>query len=135
MLDQIFVARLSSFFAALALLLACVGLYGITSYAVAGRTREIGVRMALGARPRDVLWLVVREALLLVAAGLLLGVPAAVGSSRLLRSMLFQVSSVDPGALALSIAVLAAVGIAAAYLPARRATRVDPWSRCDMSSR
>ena len=126
MSEQVFVARLSGFFAALALLLACVGLYGITSYAVAGRTREIGVRMALGAHPRNVLWLVLREALLLVAVGVVVGIPAAVAASRLLRKMLFGVSSSDPGALALSLLVLVGVGFASAYFPARRATRVDP---------
>ncbi len=126
MAEQIFVARLSGFFAGLALLLACVGLYGITSYAVAGRTREIGIRIALGAQPASVLWLVLREALLLVAAGVIVGVPAAVATSRVLRSMLFEVSSADPAALALPALVLAAVGLLAAYLPARRATRVDP---------
>ncbi len=126
MSEQIFVARLSGFFAALALLLACVGLYGITAYAVAGRTREIGVRMALGAHPRSVLWLVLREALLLVVMGMVAGIPAAVAASRLLRGMLFGVSSWDPRALALSLLILVAVGLGAAFFPARRATRVDP---------
>ncbi len=124
--QQIFVARLSGFFAALALLLACVGLYGITSYAVAGRTREIGVRIALGARPGAVLWLVLREALLLVAAGLIVGIPAALGASRLMRTLLYGVSTVDPAALAVSLALLAAVALLSAWLPARRATRIDP---------
>jgi len=126
MAEQIFVARLSGFFDALALLLACVGLYGITSYAVAGRTREIGVRIALGAHPQAVLWLVLREALLLVGIGLAVGVPAAIVSSRVLGSLLFEVSSLDARALALPVVVLALVGMASAYLPARRATRVDP---------
>ncbi len=124
--EQIFVGRLSGFFAALALLLACVGLYGITSYAVAGRTREIGVRIALGANPAAVLWLVLREALLLVAAGVIVGIPAAVAASRVLRTLLYGVSTTDPGALTLSLALLSAVALVSAWLPARRATRIDP---------
>jgi predicted permease len=124
--DQIFVARLSAFFAGLALALACVGLYGITAYAVSGRTREIGVRMALGAKRRDVVWLVLREGLLLVAAGLVAGVPAAIAGTRLLKSMIFEVSAVDPLALAVALLLLGAVALAAAYVPARRAAGVDP---------
>ncbi len=123
---EIFVARLSGFFAALALLLACVGLYGITSYAVAGRTREIGVRIALGAHPSAVLWLVLREALLLVGVGVIVGVPAAIAASRLLQSLLYGVSVLDPGALGASLLLLAGVALLSAWLPARRATRIDP---------
>ena len=90
------VAQLSSFFGGLALLLACIGLYGVMSYAVSGRTREIGLRMALGAQRQDVLWMVLKEALILVGAGLAVGIPAAFGGSRLLLSMLYALSSVDP---------------------------------------
>jgi len=123
---EIFVARLSGFFAGLALLLSCIGLYGITAYAVAGRTREIGVRMALGAQPTAVLWMVLREALLLVSVGVAIGIPAAIVGSRVLRGMLFEVSSADPRALIFSLVVLGAVAAVAALVPARRAAKVDP---------
>jgi predicted permease len=120
------VAKLSGFFAGLALLLACVGLYGITSYSVAGRTREIGVRMALGAQTGDVLWLVLREALILVAAGVLVGMPIAMAGSRVMRSLLYEVRATDPVLLLVPVAMLAGVGLLAAFIPARRATKVDP---------
>jgi predicted permease len=120
------VARLSSFFGGLALLLACIGLYGVMSYTVSGRTREIGVRMALGAQHMDVLWMVLREALLLVGLGLLIGIPAALGGSRLLASMLYALTGLDPLSLSLSAGLLLAVGSLAGYIPARRATKVDP---------
>ncbi|HZU29736.1 MAG TPA: ABC transporter permease, partial [Candidatus Angelobacter sp.] len=94
--DQILIARLSSFFAGLALLLASIGLYGILSYSVAGRTREIGVRMALGAQRSSVLWMVLQEAGKLVIVGVVIGVPAALFSSRLFASMLFGLSRSDP---------------------------------------
>ena len=108
------------------LLLASIGLYGVTAYAVAGRTREIGVRMALGAQARDVRWLVLREALTLVVAGIIVGIPLAMASSRLLGSMLFEVHAADPGAVLGPLFVLSAVTLLAAFIPARRATRVDP---------
>ena len=120
------VAQLSSFFGGLALLLACIGLYGVMSYAVSGRTREIGVRMALGAQRRDVLWMVLREALILVAVGLCIGVPAALGSSRLLLTMLYALSGLDPLSMTVSVLLLLIVATFAGYIPARRATRVDP---------
>jgi predicted permease len=122
------IAYLASGFALLALFLASLGLYGVLSYAVARRTQEIGVRMALGARSREVAGLVVRDALGVVGVGVLVGVGAAVGASRMLRSLLFDVSVSDPATGALVLAVLAAVTLAAAYLPARRATRVDPMT-------
>ena len=124
--EEIATAKLSSLFAGLALLLACIGLYGLLSYAVAGRTREIGLRMALGANRGNLLWLVMREALVMVAVGVAVGLPAAVACSRALRSMLFEVSAADPLSLAGSVLLLGAVALAAAYLPARRATRIDP---------
>jgi predicted permease len=124
--SQITLAKLSTFFAGLALLLACVGLYGLMSYTVAGRTREIGVRMALGAQRVDVLQLVLREGLLLVGVGLLLGVPLALAGSRVLHSFLFGLKSTDPISLLAGIAILAIVATLAGYIPARRATRVDP---------
>ena len=120
------VAQLSSLFAGLALLLACVGLYGVMSYTVSGRTREIGVRMALGAQRRDVLWMVLREALLLVGVGVVVGIPAAFGTSRLLQNMLYALSGVDPLSMSVAVAMLLLVAAIAGYIPARRATRVDP---------
>lgn len=124
--SQIFVAQLSGFFAGLALVLACVGLYGISAYSVAMRTRELGVRMALGAKPRDVIGMVLKEGFLIVLVGAAVGVPAAIAGSHLLRSMLFEVTSYDPRALTVSLTVLVAVGFFASYLPARKASRVDP---------
>jgi ABC-type antimicrobial peptide transport system permease subunit len=124
--DQIAMAKLSAFFAGLALLLACVGLYGLMSYTVAGRTREIGVRMALGAQRSSVLKLVLREGLLLVAVGLAAGIPIALVSGRLLKSMLYGLSGTDPVSLGIVIVVLALVATFAGYIPARRATKVDP---------
>lgn len=120
------VAQLSSLFAGLALLLACVGLYGVMSYTVSGRTREIGVRMALGAQRRDVLWMVLREALVLVGVGVIVGVPAAFGTSRLLQNMLYALSGVDPLSMSVAVAMLLMVAAIAGYIPARRATKVDP---------
>ena len=124
--ERTFIAQLSAFFAGLALLLACVGLYGITSYAVAGRTREIGVRIALGAEPRRVVWLVLREGMALIGMGMLVGVPAAIAAARLLHSMVFEVSALDPRSLGGALGALLAVGLVAAYVPARRAAKVDP---------
>ena len=124
--DQILIARLSSFFAGLALLLAAIGLYGILSYSVAGRTREIGVRMALGAQRGSVLGMVLREAGKLVVLGITIGIPAALLASRLFSSMLFGLKATDPGSMALVIAVLLAITLLASYIPARRATKVDP---------
>ena len=126
MSNEILVARLSSFFAGLALLLACIGLYGIMSYSVSGRTREIGVRMALGAKRGSVLWMVLSEALRVLAIGIIIGIPAALLSSRLLSSMLFGLTAADPISMAFVIVVLAAVAVFASWIPARRATRVDP---------
>src|SRR5215831_4986174 len=119
-------ATLSSGFGLLALLLSCLGLYGILSYAVARRTNEIGVRMALGADRRDVLWLVLRDALRLVLIGAALGVPTALAAARLVASQLFGISAADPGAIVVATLMLLAVAALAGYLPARRATRVDP---------
>jgi putative ABC transport system permease protein len=126
-------ATLSSGFGLLALLLSCLGLYGILSYAVARRTNEIGVRMALGADRRDVLWLVLGDALRLVLIGAALGVPAALAASRLVASQLFGISATDPGAIVAATLALLAVATLAGYFPARRATRVDPLValRCD----
>ena len=124
--NQIALAKLSTFFAGLALLLACVGLYGVISYTVANRTREIGVRMALGARRGDVMQLVLREGMLLVAIGLLVGIPLALASTRLLHSFLFGLNSTDPLSLIAVILLLGIVAAVAGFIPARRAARIDP---------
>ena len=128
--DSIFqdriLAALSAFFGALALVLAAVGLYGVVAYTTRRRAGEIGIRMALGASRRSVLWLVVREALTLVAGGLLLGLPLALAGGKAVGSLLFGVPAQDPVALAITAAALVTVGLLAALAPARRATSLDP---------
>lgn len=124
--ERISISKLSGFFAGVGLVLACIGLYGLMSYTVAARTRELGVRLALGAQPRDVLWLVVRESLLLVCAGIVIGVPAALASGALLSGMLYGLKPSDPLSLAAVVVILGAVGALASYIPARRAAQVDP---------
>jgi putative ABC transport system permease protein len=113
-------------FAAMALTLAAIGVYGVLAYAVSQRTREMGVRLALGAQPADVVWLVVREGMRPVVAGAALGLAGALWLTRFLQALLFQVSPADPLTFAVVIAIMAAVGLVASWLPARRATRVDP---------
>jgi ABC-type antimicrobial peptide transport system permease subunit len=124
--NQIALAKLSAFFAGVALLLACIGLYGVMSYTVAGRTREIGVRMALGARRSDVVQLVLREALFLVAAGIVVGIPVALASGRVLHTFLFELSSTDPLSLIAVVLTLGIVAATAGFIPARRAAKVEP---------
>jgi len=119
-------ATLSSFFGALALLLACVGLYGLMAYSVTRRTTEIGVRLALGARRDHITWLVLRETLWLTLAGIATGVPLALWAARYARSVLFGIGTADPLTIALTIAILLSVAALAGYIPARRALRVDP---------
>jgi predicted permease len=119
-------ATLSGFFGVLALLLACIGLYGILSYGVASRTNEIGIRMALGAGRRDVFWLILREAFLLVIAGVAVGVPIIFAVTRLASSLLFGLTPTDPVSLFSAALLMLAVALVAGYLPSRRATRVDP---------
>ena len=126
LVQQKLVARLATFFGLLALLLACVGLYGVMSYGVARRTNEIGIRMALGARAANVLWLVLREALLLVLIGLVVGVVASLAVTKTAASLLYELKPNDPLTIALATLLLAGVAAVAGYLPARRAARVDP---------
>jgi ABC-type antimicrobial peptide transport system permease subunit len=121
-----FMMLLLSIFGALALLLASVGLYGVISFAVSQRTREIGVRMALGARPADVLRLILTEGLKLVLAGVALGLGAALLLTKLLEGMVYGVSMRDPLIFILVNLVLVGVALAACYVPARGAMRVDP---------
>jgi predicted permease len=119
-------AKLCTGFAILALLTACVGLYGTMSYSVARQVGEIGIRMALGARRGAVIWMVLRRVLLLAAVGLAMSVPAALIASRLVKSFLFETRPNDPGTLALAGVILLSAAILAGYAPARRASRIDP---------
>jgi predicted permease len=120
------IAQLVSFFGALALILACIGLYGVMAQGVARRTSEIGLRMALGARGGNIAWMILRETLYLVLAGLILGVPAALLGARLISTQLFGLSPTDPLTLIGAAIVLSVVAMLAGYLPARRASRVNP---------
>jgi predicted permease len=119
-------ALLATFFAALALILACIGLYGVMAYSVARRTREIGIRIAVGARPRSVVWMMVRETLLLVTIGAALGTLASLAANRYIAGQLFGVTPRDPVAIVLALSVLGIVTMAAGYVPARQASRIDP---------
>ncbi|HEX2100470.1 MAG TPA: FtsX-like permease family protein, partial [Candidatus Synoicihabitans sp.] len=119
-------ASLGSALAGLALLLACIGLYGLQAYNVARRTREIGLRMALGAQPRDVARSILRETLILTALGIGVGLPATFALTRLIKVQLYGVPPNDSLTLIVTVASLLAVALTAAWLPARRAARVDP---------
>jgi len=126
--QEIIFARLCTAFAFLALLIACVGLYGTMSYTVARRTGEIGVRMALGAQGRDVVWMVLRQVFALAAVGLAIGVPTALGISRFVESFLFGVKPNSPAALVLAVVILLGAVLAAGYVPARKASHIDPMT-------
>jgi predicted permease len=121
-----FVVTLLGIFAALALLMAVIGLYGVISYSVAQRTQELGIRMALGAQTREVLGLVIGEGMQLAGAGALIGLGVSLAFSRLLKNQLFRVSAFDPLTFGVMALVLIAAALSACYIPARRATRVDP---------
>jgi putative ABC transport system permease protein len=117
---------LLSSFAALALALAAVGIYGVISYTVAQRTHEVGIRIALGAKPLDVMRLVIRQGMKPVIIGMAIGLFAAFLASRVLESLLYEVSATDPVTYVAIAAILSSVALVACYLPARRASRVDP---------
>jgi predicted permease len=131
--DQVLVedratAILSTLFAGLALILAGIGLFGLMSYAVTKRTREIGIRIAVGARPEVILGLILRESVLLCAVSILVGVPCAIAARQFIAHLLFGVASTDPLTFVVAGAILLAVGALAGYWPARRATRIDPMA-------
>ena len=126
LLRERLLAMLSTFFGALALLLACLGLYGLMAYAVTRRTSEIGIRMALGAGRYEVVRLVLREAVWLAVAGIAVGVPLALWTARYVKTLLFGITVTDPVTIVFAVGALAGVAALAGYLPARRASRVDP---------
>ncbi|HEY4356661.1 MAG TPA: ABC transporter permease [Acidobacteriaceae bacterium] len=127
------VSSLTGIFSVLALLLAAIGLYGVMSYNVVRRTNEIGIRFALGAPAPAVLWMILRESLLLLGIGMVIGAPLAFAATRAIRGQLFTLETIDPSTFLAAVAVIAAMTLFAAWLPARRATRVDPMValRCD----
>ena len=120
------ITELSGAFGILAVILVCIGLYGIMAYAVSGRTNEIGIRMALGAQRNNVLWMILRESLLLVCIGVIIGVPVIFAAGKWIASLLFSVKPADPLTLALAALLMFVVGFLACYIPARRAMKVDP---------
>jgi predicted permease len=124
--QEVVMARLGTTFAILALVIACVGLYGTMLYAVTRRTREIGIRIALGARRGGVMWMVMREVLILMTLGLVISVPIVRGTSKFVASFLFDMQPTDTQAIAIALATLITASLIAAYGPARRATRIEP---------
>jgi predicted permease len=126
--QEIVFARLCTGFAILGLAIACVGLYGTVAYNVARRTGEIGIRMALGAQRGSVVRMVLRQVLVLAAVGLVIGLPTALGASKLVESFLFGMKPNDPVALAFAVAILLAAALLAGYMPARKASRIDPMT-------
>ena len=119
-------ALLSDLFGGMALLLVAIGLFGLMSYSVVGRTPEIGVRMALGAETNGILRLILSDSLRLIVIGMAVGLPAALGLSKLISKMLFNLSPADPISLTAALIIVVGVALLAAYVPARRATKVDP---------
>jgi ABC-type antimicrobial peptide transport system permease subunit len=120
------VAQVSAAFGALALTIAAIGLYGILAYSVVRRRREIGVRIAIGAPPGSVEWMMMRESLLVLACGAALGLPVALIATKLMSSILFGLSPNDPASIGIALTVLTSATILAAYIPARRAAATDP---------
>jgi len=125
-LPQWFGAWLGGVLGLLAFVLAVSGLYGVVAYAVARRTRELGIRIAIGATPRDTIWLVLRQGVILSLVGVAVGLPLAIAAGTLLQGILFGISPTDPVALAGATLLVVGVAALASYLPARRATRVNP---------
>jgi ABC-type antimicrobial peptide transport system permease subunit len=119
-------AFLSTLFGVLGAALALVGIYGLISYSVTRRTREIGIRISVGAQRSDVLWLFLREIMLLLAAGILIGLPLALMAARFLQKMLYEVSTYDALGIGATLVLMIAGGLFASYLPGRRATKIDP---------
>jgi ABC-type antimicrobial peptide transport system permease subunit len=128
LIQERLMASLAGGFGVLGLLLACVGLYGLLAYSVVRRTKEIGIRMALGAGHSGVVWMVSRHALWLVGWGIVLGLPVAWALSRSVQSMLFGLTAMDPGIIVTAVLLLGVAGLVAAWLPAHRAARVDPMT-------
>jgi len=126
LLTERLIALLSAGFGLLATVLATIGLYGVMAFVVARRTKEVGVRMALGAQPTAVIWLVMKEVVLLILIGLFIGVPSAIGLGRLVAAQLYGIKANDPWTAGLSMALLVAAAVAAGLVPARRASRIDP---------
>jgi ABC-type antimicrobial peptide transport system permease subunit len=121
-----FIAQLLGLFAGLALLLSAIGIYGVMAYNVSMRSREMGIRIALGAQARDVLGMVMRDGLVVIVAGLAIGLGAAWAATRVLRSQLYDISAADPMTFIVAALVLACIACFACYFPARRGTKVDP---------
>jgi len=126
LLQERLIASLASLFGLLAVFLACVGLYGLLAYQVSRKTNEIGIRMALGAGRLQIAGMILRQASLMVLAGLVVGIPAAIGVASLLRSQLYGLAPDDPMTILFAVSLMTAVASLASYLPARRAMRVDP---------
>jgi len=126
--QEVTFARLCSGFAILALVIACVGLYGAVSHNVARRTGEIGIRMVLGAQRRRILWMVLREVLVVAAVGLAIGMGTALGTSKFVAAFLYGMTPNDPLALTLAVMILLSAALLAAYVPARKASRIDPMT-------
>jgi ABC-type antimicrobial peptide transport system permease subunit len=127
------ISALTGIFSLIALLLAAIGLYGVMSYNVVRRTNEIGIRFALGAPARTVLWMILRESLLLLSIGVALGLPLAIGAARYIKLQLFDLNPFDLTTFSLAVTVVCTMTLLSAFLPARHATRVDPMIaiRCD----
>ena len=131
--DQAIIAKLSAFFGLVAVFLSCIGLYGLMSYLVGRRTGEIGIRMALGADRSQVGWQVMREIAVPAPAGIAVGLPVTLASQRLVGNMLYGLKGTDPISIAVAVFLLSSAALVAGYIPARRASRINPLSalRCE----